>query len=390
VLLETMLYLNSLQAALVIYPLTFRGATEHRASVRRLATASLILTCALMPVLGAATIASTGALHSPQLALAAVTGMFLWQLQETLRRALMADLRFREPIWGDVVRYLGHAGAIFVLARMDALDLNRALIFMGITSAIAIGIQAFQVGLAPIRMSELKLVTADFWRLGRWMLLCNAGNLISGLGYWWVLKWRWGLDACAVFAAIAALFKLANPLMSSITGLIVPAVARAVAQADAKAATRMAVRYIALGAAMLMPYFFVLAVFPAQLLRVFYGANSPYVQEAMLLRLFVGNYTACYLLATIGGWLSALGRTRYNFYTQVVNIIVTLLVGLPLTARWGVAGLIIGGLIAASTSAVATAYFIHKIEQLPAPPQPPPPEPVIAAATTEPHPPGAV
>lgn len=360
VLLETMLYLGSLQAALIIYPLTIKGATGDRDNLGRLATGSVVLTLVLLPILGAATAVSVFALHNWQIAIWAVAALLMWQVQETLRRALMADLRFAHAVWGDAVRYLGQTAVVFGLVRYESLDLNRAFAAMSLTAAAATLIQGWQVGLKPIRPWQLRLVIRDFWRLGRWMLLSNASGLITSLGFWWILQWRHGAAACGVFAAIALPFKLANPVMSSMTGLILPAVARASARQGMKAATRTAVRYIILGAVILLPYFLLLAIFPSQLLKLLYSVDSPYVEYGHWMRLFVANYVTVYFLFVLGAWLSALSRARWNFYAQVANIFATLLVGLPFTAVWGVPGVIVGGLVAAGSAAAATIYFIYR------------------------------
>src|SRR6185369_14465489 len=63
VLFETILYLNGIQNALVIYPLLVKGATGGRVNLGRLATASIILTLGLLPFLGGATVLSVGALQ---------------------------------------------------------------------------------------------------------------------------------------------------------------------------------------------------------------------------------------------------------------------------------------------------------------------------------------
>src|SRR4051794_32230896 len=79
VLLETMNYLNSLQAALIVYPLTIKGATGERSNLGRLATGSILLTLVLLPILGTAIAGSVGALNGGHFAVAAVMAMLLWQ-----------------------------------------------------------------------------------------------------------------------------------------------------------------------------------------------------------------------------------------------------------------------------------------------------------------------
>jgi O-antigen/teichoic acid export membrane protein len=379
---DTMMYLNSLQAALVVYPLTLQGASSDRSNLGRLATASLALSVGLLPILGIAIAISQVLQSAPrwQDILLAVATMFLWQIQETLRRAIIADLRLSDVLWGDAVKYLGQAAVLAVLAWRHWLDFRTALVVMIVTSIAAIVIQALQVGLARIRIWQLRLVARDFWRLGRWMLVTNFSAALTSLAYPWMLGWWHGNATAGAYYAVTNTFKLANPVMSSMTGLIVPAVARATANEGAAAGKRIALRYTAFGALLLMPYFLFLVVMPTLMLKLFYGTASPYTKtpellhhNGNLLRLFVANYTAVYLLSTFGGWLSALGRSRWLFYSQVVNMIVSVCVGMPLIYYFGVGGLIVGGMFAAFSTTAVVVYYIYKAAyRKTAPPQPAP------------------
>jgi O-antigen/teichoic acid export membrane protein len=374
-LFETINYLNGLQNALVIYPLLVKGAIGNRENVGRLATASIIITLALLPVLGGAIAMSVGWIQHGESASSVIGGgigvsvvlaLVLWQLQETMRRALMSDLRFGDAIWGDAISYLGQAGLVLALAQFhEALNLNRAFLIMAGTSAAATILQAWQVGLKPIRPWQFKLIVREFWHLGRWALLANASGIVTSLGYNWTLFRAFGPAEVAIFSAIVYCFKLANPLTNSLGSLITPAVARA-STTDMKLATRSAIRYILLGGALLAPYYLLLFIFAPQILEYFsHHHENPYWQYPHLLRLFVANYTAVYLLAVICAWLGGLGRSRYNFYVSVVNIIVTLLIGLPLTYFYGVLGLILGGLFSAGISAATAIYFVYHLAHLP-------------------------
>src|SRR5262245_10325677 len=77
---ETMLYLNSLQNALVIYPLTMKGATGERANLGRLASYAVVFTFILLPLLGLATGGAVIAAGAGGIAVAAIAAMFLWQI----------------------------------------------------------------------------------------------------------------------------------------------------------------------------------------------------------------------------------------------------------------------------------------------------------------------
>lgn len=378
VLFETILYLNGLQAALIIYPLLVRGARGNSENLGKLSTASMALTIGLLPVLGGVTILSVVALNrtpSPDgaaatsvlgwsVALSAVLALAFWQLQETTRRALMADLRFKDVLLGDAIRYLGQAGVIWVFAQMGHLNLQLAFVAMGLMSAVAAILQAWQIGLRPIRTSDLKQIALDFWVLGRWMLLANSSGIVTTVGYNWVLAAKHGTEANGLFMALVYCFKVANPLMAGLSGLVTPAVARESVTSN-KNATRIALRYTLFGAAIIAVYYLVLLVFAEPLLKLLWGVDKPYWQHANLLRLFVGNYIAIYLLTMITAWLGGLGQSKHTFYVALTNVVMSLVVGLPLTAKFGVAGLIMGGLISSGVSALVAIYFIYHLAHKP-------------------------
>ncbi|HMB96025.1 MAG TPA: hypothetical protein VKK61_08305 [Tepidisphaeraceae bacterium] len=359
-LLETMLYFNSLQSALVIYPLTVKGATGDRENLGRLATLSILFSFLLLPVLGFGMgFSIQRALNNWYIVFPGIAAMLLWQLQETMRRGLMSDLRFADTLIGDFISYPGQAIIIFCLAHYTTVTLDRAFLIIGATSALATCIQGWQIGLKPVELHMLKSVGIEFWRLGRWMVLSASSTLVSTLAYWWTLKWRFGPETCGVFTAIAQLFKPANPIVSSMCGLIVPAVARSSVEGGSHAASRTATKYILFGAMLIFPYVIVLLLFPTTALRLFYG-NKPYVAYGFWLRLFILNYALAYVSATAGAWLGGLGHSRWNFYAQSANLLGSVFVGVPCTYIWGVPGLIIGGLVPAGAMAITSAYFIHR------------------------------
>lgn len=358
VMLETMLYLNSLQAALVIYPLSVRGAKEHSSGLGRLASGSIGLSLALLPILGLAMGGAAGLTSGGWTIITAIAAIALWQLQETTRRALMADLRFGDAIWGDALRYIGQPGMILAAHLGGVLTLNTAYLAIGLSSATGIILQSIQIGLKPVYWQDLKEMAAEFWVLGRWMLLNNAGGLISGLAYWYVLKWNHGDAECAAFGVIVGLMKLANPVMVSMGSLIVPAVARLHAHEGLKPARRIFFRYALFGAVLLTPFYLLVLCVPELTLRLFYGWNTPYVEHSLPLRLFVINYALSYIYTVIGAWMAGLGYTRMAFNVQAVNVLVTLVAGLPMTYAFGVMGLILGGMIAIGSTAITAAIYM--------------------------------
>jgi O-antigen/teichoic acid export membrane protein len=367
-LLETMLFLNTLQSAVVTYPMSVRGATHEPHQVRRFASASLWITLALLPILGLAmgvgvffgvnSLGSTADILP--LAVCAVGAMLLWQLQETLRRSLMSELRFMACIPGDALSYLGQAILLWMLADSGKLTLPWAFVIIGATSGLAIVLQSLQIGLVRLRLREIAEIARDFWKLGNWTLLANLAGLITTIGYTWTLKIFRGLDATAAYAAMIVPLKLANPILIGIGNLLVPAVAKAAKRGGLSATIRIAVRYGLLGAGIIFSYYGLVAAFPHMVLAEVFGKHSPYLLEATPLRLYLINMCVMYVEFVLLAWLLGLGESRANGVSQIFYATLTLVVALPATALYGVYGLIAGNLVAATLCVLVQLFLLRR------------------------------
>lgn len=371
VILETILFLNGLCSGLVVYPLTVRGASNHVSGARGYASASLLFTLALLPILGtamaiAAALTAGGSNTSASLliAISAVAAMALWQLQDTLRRTLLADLRPAACIPGDAVSYLGQLVILWILWKLGRLTLPAALLTIGATSAAAGVIQALQIGLTAVSWQKLRSYAADFWSLGRWTALSNSAGLATGVGYVWTLRYFHGLEATAAFAAMVLPLKLANPILLGTSNLLIPAVSRSNSTGGLRAAFHAAMKYWAVGAVLVLPYFALLVMIPSFCLAVLVGRQSPYLAYAPLLRLYTFSMIVYYIEFCLGGWLAGLGESRSNFHVQIVNAMATLLIALPATARFGMNGLVYGTVAAATISALAQVWVSFKFLRL--------------------------
>jgi O-antigen/teichoic acid export membrane protein len=367
-LLETMLFLNSLQSAVVTYPMSVRGATHDVATLRRIVTASLWITLGLLPLLGAAMSlgvyfgAAAGSESRGLVALvaSAAGAMLLWQMQETVRRALMAELRFMACLPGDAISYLGQAALLLALAWSGRLTLSLAFVTIGVTSAFGTVVQAVQIGLVRMRLSEIVEIARDLWKLGSWTLLANLAGLVASVGYTWTLRVFRGLDETAGYAAIIIPTKLANPLLIAMGNLLVPGVAKVARRYGRRATIRVAARYGLRGAAIIFLYYGLLSAFPTLALRLIFGKNSPYLVEAGPLRWFVLNLSVFYIESVLLAWLYGLGESRANFASQSFKASIILLVALPATAIYGVFGLIAGNLTASTLCVIMQMFFLRR------------------------------
>lgn len=396
ILFEAILFFNSLQAALVVYPLSVRAGALDEREMRRLTTVSLGITTLLAIVLGLVMMGVGAILVPGELAAMAGLALMLWQLQELLRRALIARFRLSAVITGDTVRYLGHAGFLLWLWKHGNLNLMWVFGSMGLASVAGALIQARQLGLIrpgdwilrlmrwiggfvkrgdlpadssprPTRSQpkvdgfviKLRKEALSFWRLGQWMLYANLTLLISMMGCTWTLLFTHGVAEVGRFTALANILRPTNLVMLGIAGLLTPAVARALVEMGPRAARRTGFSLARLGLVVLIPFFVFLLAMPHQAIHIFNGSNPSFNGLEMHLRVFVIWFFVMYLGTMLSAYLNGLKQSRWHFHAQAMYTAGALFVSIPLTAVYGLQGIIIGGLCATLIQAAACLHYLR-------------------------------
>jgi len=347
---ELMTFLNSLHAALIVYPLSVRGARLDADRLRQISFIGIMITAVLVLPFGA-TMFAIGTYQGIVLGLCAAAAIASFQLHETLRRSLMAHFRYTDLIWGDMVGYFGQAGAVVVMAKLGHLTVAGIFGSMAISFLLASGVQWLRLRPEKTPMLETRDVTMEFWVLGRWMLASNLSFFFTGFAVQWSLAHFNGFDDVGNFQALANLLKLGNPMVAAMSGLIVPAVA-------ASGRARSGLRYAVLGIAVLAPYYAMLLLAPRFVITALYAEKSAqYINLIPELRLSVATsmsgYATAMLLAVLGG----LGNSRGYFYAQLINTIASILFVIPAAAIWGWKAVLVAGLCAMIATGV-TAFLL--------------------------------
>jgi O-antigen/teichoic acid export membrane protein len=359
-LMEVYVVFNSLQSALVVYPLTIRGAVLEKEALKRMASACLLFTIVLCIPLSLAMAGTTVLFNQASILVWVCIAMILAQLQETLRRTLLAHLEFRAAIPGDAISYLLQAAVLYALLHEGRLNLRTAFIAMGATSGLAAIVQALQVGLRPIAVRDLRGLVADFWQLGRWILFSNLTSIATNLTYNWTLALAWGTTQVAYFTVIVSPMKVVNPLMTALASVIIPMVSRLRHQAGVHRAKVVGAKYAAIGFAVLVPYVLVILVFAGPCIRILYGNRPEYVGLGMYLRVFAISYSLGFIGNATLACANGLGNTRANFGAMLVNAILSLTVALPLAYLYGIKGIVVGGFIATAAYTCVAVYYLVK------------------------------
>ncbi len=361
ILFGVLLFLNSIQYAVITFPLTVKGATSDQDSIRRLASSSLLSSFGLALILGAAMFVAAKMVGRLQLAPWAVGALFFWQIQEVFRRALMAHQRYYEAMWGDALSYLGQAGLVFALSLEGHLSAQSTFIVIAATSGIAAVVQAIQLGLKSVNLSQVWHTVKDFWRLGSWLLWNSlVAIFFTYLAFSWTLAYFHGFKEAAALQAVLNILGASHPIIFGMRGLIVPAVARANRESGKDAAQWVAFGYALQGGILLVPYYAVIMLWPRILLTTFYGQSSPYIHLETPLRLFAPAFIFFFLSVVLTSLLDGLEETRRAFWAQLVGGFAFLIIGLPLVAWGGVTGVSIGRNFYGLTLVVACLIILRR------------------------------
>jgi O-antigen/teichoic acid export membrane protein len=360
--LGVLLSANSLHAALITYPLAVKGAATDREGLKHFTGGSLLLTMALGLLLNVGMFAALSILGRPELAPWAFGVSLFWQLQETLRRALLSQLRHSEVVWGDGVSYLGQAASVWLLTQEKWLSLNNVFVVMMITSIAAASIQAVQLGLKSVNWAELRILVKDFWVFGRWILLTNLLTSLTLQIFPWSLKFFHGLQATASFQVVSNVLGVSHPVLFSLGSLIMPAVVQANLKGDMKDVWQATWKYSFLGGALVLPYYAVLLCWPREILSVFYGANSPYLSLGLEtpLRIYVLAYALMYFSLVLQSLFYGLEDSRAVSIVQFVTTGTGIILGIPLVLYNGVLGACLGVVCFNASSLITFIWLVQK------------------------------
>ncbi len=333
-----MLTLQLVNTALVIHPLSVRLVNAASAEVPRLLLASLVLMGLLTLGLAVLLAAIILLLGRPDLVLPSLACFVAWQIQESMRRGLLSAFRFRTAALGDSLSYIGQVVVVAGLSVGGGLTLQAALYGMAATSALAAALQALQLELRITRPLRLAETAADYWSIGGGWALGN-GMLLHGRAQLllWGLAAHAGPAGVAVFQAALNIVNLSNPVMLSLCNIIPPTASQA-RQGGLAAAWRASRLYAFLAAPPLLAYGIIVVAVPDLMFRLLYGADSPYLEFTMELRLLVLATLLGYAADVVAAFLHGVSAIRLVFFIACIGALTTLVLAVPLIGGFAVIG----------------------------------------------------
>lgn len=362
-ILVTMQFAASTLSPLVGYPLIRNGASSDEFQYKALLADSLTLTL-LIAIPASAILGASTLIWQRSLLVAALSGVALlaWLLQIVMRNAFIAKSRYAAMLLGDSVAYVGQGILILILVWTYDKSLTWALAGMAITSALAFCIQALQLRIRITLDGWSRHSMTTFWYLGRWMVLSAIVTGLVPQVLLLSLNFGSGKTEVASFQAAANVLGMTNPIMTSLTSVLIPAVAIGASTLQSAAAVLRTMIFQRTVSFMGL-FLFVIAIviiWPKPILAMMYGANSSYTTLDTPVRILSVAYLCFFSTTFCTAILNGLGHPKLTLLANAAGTLVVLIAGIPTIHLFGVNGASAAMVMVSSTSAAASALFLLK------------------------------
>jgi O-antigen/teichoic acid export membrane protein len=351
--------LNGLQSSLITQPHSVLAAHRDQTAYRRYTSATGLMQIALsaalgLPIMAAGLVALI--VGGGPVMLTVGFALVAWQAQEFLRRVLYFEGRLAAVVALDVIGFGGQLVAILGLASVGQLTVFSGLLAAALTSALAA-----LLGLVLLRETlfhrPLPGAVDENVAHGRWLVGAELGSFICMNSYPFLLAVTTGPRAVAIYAAAMLILNPLNVIWFAVGTALPIQLSRSRAQRGDKAARGELRSVYALSMPVVAAYCLAAAVLAGPILAfLFGGAYSGYgwvVVAAAGIR-FLGFHSH---LLSIG--LRVHQRTRSIFVGYAAAVPFSLVIGMILTIRFGIAGALLAmlGSHVIWTGIWAHAYF---------------------------------
>lgn len=357
-------FFRTIDFSFISYPLSVQLCVVTDDARAGLLGNTILLTAALSLVLVLVMALGTMLLNVENIELPACLCYLCWQAQETARRCLFADFRYRAAVPGDGIAYFGQALLIALLAWLGDITLPSVLYMMSAAFALGALMHASKLRFVRPNFAEAWLLARENFSVGKWSLVNYQLVLVRGQLFPWALAGAAGTAATASFQAGVNIASMMAPIILGIGNAIPQVAAHAHPTGGVIGAWRAAYGYVLFGLAPVLVICAAAVLMPELLLRTVYGPSSPYLAAAMGLQLLAIAGVADYIAETASKTLLGVQAGRLASLVNVVALAAAAVLAFMLIGRMGVFGACLGLLIAsvvrAAGAVLAIAWLIAR------------------------------
>jgi len=291
------------------------------------------------------------------LTLACFSGFMFYQW--LLRRACYLIMQPHIAAIGGLFYFVVMMAGVFILKYTDFLNAITGMLIMAVASLVASCWIKYSLKKINKGSSELDQnnVYQNHWEYGRWAIGTNVMSWIPGNIYFLVLGW-WYTERTP--GDLKAVFNFALPMLQ-LVGAFGPMIIPIMVQASARGGFDSVI--VRLGKIVVLAtvlYATVLGFFGSTFLQLLY--QGKYIEHAGNLWLVGFLPIFAGLVMIYGSAIRAMEKPKLVFQSYIWVCAICVLIGLPITYHYGVAGAVIGMLVATMANALILylLYCKHK------------------------------
>jgi len=298
----------------------------------------------------------------PVLASLAVVITFIL-LRDYARRFCFANLRMNVAIVIDSSVGVAQIAGLLLLFHLGMLSASNAYLVIGfVCCLISLGWLAWTRKRFILIFSSSISDFAKNWSYGKWLFAGSIVYMVSVQLYPWILVSFYGPAAVATLAACLGLVTLVNPLTLGISNFIGPKMAHAYIQGIEE-----------LGQVVIKTTIFIVAVFGiVSMVIIFYGDQfivliySPkYAGNGLIVLLLAISKFIIAAATPFGYALRTMERTDVTFKCGLIQLVITVSLGLGLVKMYGPLGVAYSYLLNSLTTCLVTyGYYLSKTRNI--------------------------
>ena len=350
--------LRAVDYSFISYPLSIRLHTSPIETHPSLLGSTVSLCAALCLGLAAFLGLGVALLGRMDLILPVELCYLAWQSQETMRRCLLANFRYREATLGDAVSYAGQPIVLAIAAHLTSLSVGLVLFLMSITFVSGALVHSSRLHFARPQLSLARDLARVYISLGKWSLV-NYQLVIVRLQFFpWALAASLGTAATGSFQAAMNIANLINPITLGMGNALPQAAAHAYHSSGFNGALKTAGHYIAFGLPPVILICFGALLMPELLLRFAYGAHSPYLDYSLAVQLACTAAGIDYVAEMLNKTLLGVKSGKLAVFMNTASV-ATSFASFPLLVKFGASGACLG-LVLANAVRLVTAWIAIK------------------------------
>ena len=354
--------LRAIDYSLISYPVAVRlhGTPEHERA--RLLGNTSVLASAL--ALGFVVVMALGSVLAgdEDIVVPACLCFLCWQAQETSRRYLLADFRYRAAVTGDGIAYVGQALLIAFFGWVDTITLTAALYLMSVTFAFGALVHVSKLRFEWPDLTEAHRLAGEYFSIGKWSIVSYELVLIRVQLFPWILAATAGTAATASLQAGLNIANMMNPIIFGIGNAIPQVAAHAHRTEGVSGAWRAASGYVLFGLGPIVIICAAILLMPDLALHLAYGPTSPYLAGALSLQFLATAGLLDYIAEMISKTLLGVEAGRAASTVNVLAVGVAAGLAFVLIDPLGVAGaclaLVIANLVRMIGGAIAITMLV--------------------------------